>query len=382
MQIETASPVHIGSKDQTLNFLDYVVSKDRIFVVNENLLFQELEKKGLLNKFIQDVTKKQKSGENDLTSLIKSYGLYDNTFVKAISAYIVTKNFNLGASDKPEIKPFIRNGYYQPYLPGSSLKGSIRTAILYNYLKNVSKSDYELVVSNFKKKIAEIPKGKLMKEWDQKRFSEKFLTSLFNSYYLNQQSKNDYKYRFGPNTDIMRAIQVSDTLPLNKDSLELKRVRVLNNKRGEGKLLGIKLSPECIPIGIKLDFFVKVDQELIKYFKENNDKKLPFKNEKDIIDCCNEFSKDIIQNEIEYYETFNNINVDDIVGFYKDLDANLKVGWASGLVATTIFLLLKNESENYQKIFKNYSRGIPVSRRVVTNENNEIVSPLGWVKIS
>lgn len=381
MQIETVSPVHVGGKDQKLDFLDYVVSKDRIFVANENALFEEFSKKGLLKKFTQDVIQKQKTNENDLTSIIKKYNCYDNNFVKTISAYIVSKNFNLGASDKPEIKPFVRNGYYQPYVPGSSLKGSIRTAILYNYLKKVSRSDYERVVSTFKNKIAEIPRGKVMREWEQKRFSEKFLTSIFNSYYLSKQSKNDYRYKFGPNTDIMRAFQVSDTLPLNKDSLELKRVRVLNNKRGEGKLLGIKMSPECIPIGTKLESFVKVDQQVIEYFKENNNKQLPFNNEKDIIECCNEFSKDIIQSEISYYESFKNVNIDDIIEFYKGLNANLKLGWGSGLVATTIFLLLESESDKYKTIFKNYSPGIPVSRRVVTTESNEIVSSLGWVKI-
>ncbi|HNZ61122.1 MAG TPA: type III-A CRISPR-associated RAMP protein Csm5 [Methanofastidiosum sp.] len=382
MLIETISPVHIGGKEQTLSFLDYVVSKDRIFVANENALLQEMEKKGVLKDFTQGVIQKQRTGENDLTSLIKSYGAYDNTFVNAISAYTVSKNFVLGASDKPEIKPFVRNGHYQPYIPGSSLKGSIRTAILYNYLKKVSRNDYERVVSTFKKKINEVPRGKVMKEWEQKRFSEKFLTSIFNSYYLSQESKNDYRYRFGPNTDIMRAIQISDTPPLNKNSLELNRVRVLNYKRGEEKLLGIKMSPECIPVGKKIESFLKVDTQVLKYFKENNGKQLPFNSEKDIINCCNEFSKDIIRSEISYYEGFKNVNTEDILEFYNGLDANLKLGWGSGLTATTIFLLLESESDKYKSIFKNYSSEIPVSRRVVTTENNEIVSSLGWVKIS
>ena len=141
------------------------------------------------------------------------------------------------------------------------------------------------------------------------------------------------------------------------------------------------MSPECIPIGTKLESFVKVDQQVIEYFKENNNKQLPFSNEKDIIECCNEFSKDIIQSEISYYESFKNVNIDDIIEFYKGLNANLKLGWGSGLVATTIFLLLESESDKYKTIFKNYSPGIPVSRRVVTTESNEIVSSLGWVKI-
>jgi CRISPR type III-A-associated RAMP protein Csm5 len=180
----------------------------------------------------------------------------------------------------------------------------------------------------------------------------------------------------------MRAIQISDTPPLNKNSLELNRVRVLNYKRGEEKLLGIKMSPECIPVGKKIESFLKVDTQVLKYFKENNGKQLPFNSEKDIINCCNEFSKDIIRSEISYYEGFKNVNTEDILEFYNGLDANLKLGWGSGLTATTIFLLLESESDKYKSIFKNYSSEIPVSRRVVTTENNEIVSSLGWVKIS
>ena len=156
---------------------------------------------------------------------------------------------------------------------------------------------------------------------------------------------------------------------------------VLNNKKGEGKLLGIKMAPECIPARKKLDANIKVDQQLLKQFKEHNTKTLPFKNEKDIFDCCNEFSKDIVKNEISYYESLKNIPTDEIVEFYKNLDANLKLGWASGLVGTTIILLLKGEEHYYKSIFKNYTFGIPVSRRVVTRDNNDIISPLGWVKI-
>jgi len=117
-----------------------------------------------------------------------------------------------------DIAPMIRNGFGEIYIPGSSIKGAIRTAIAYYLLKHQvpkQKSEIEQQLATVMSSD-QIKKNK--KFMDDQKLTESQLS--FNSYLFSNFKLKlpDYKQPFGKpdtaNTDFLRAIKVTDSIPL------------------------------------------------------------------------------------------------------------------------------------------------------------------------
>ena len=69
-------------------------------------------------------------------------------------------------------RPFVRDGNGEIFIPGTTIKGAIRTALLYGILKN-SEIDRKRVESKIKRRISALqgPGAAIQK----KKFSEEFL---------------------------------------------------------------------------------------------------------------------------------------------------------------------------------------------------------------
>ena len=131
VRLETLSPIHIRGGE--LGGLDYAVYGDVVYVVDADKLFNALMGEGLLERYLQFLSKGVE--QKRLSDFLNGVGLFNEGFLRSISTYTMRCNRGLELAGQ-EVKVFIRGPSGSLYLPGSSLKGSLRTAVILRYLLN------------------------------------------------------------------------------------------------------------------------------------------------------------------------------------------------------------------------------------------------------
>lgn len=116
-------PVHIGN-GKTLSKVDYFFYKDRIYFPNLHKMFLYIKQMHL----IDDYESFMYSARNDLT-----YWLNRKRIISTVAEKCT--DYSIALSKLPNLKSwklstFIKDPYGNPYIPGSSLKGLIRTLLL------------------------------------------------------------------------------------------------------------------------------------------------------------------------------------------------------------------------------------------------------------
>lgn len=391
MKLTLLTPLHIGAEREGATPLNLILYQDKSYVINEERLFGFLNEKTLLDSFLNEI--EEKEDKFVLTNFFKDKNLLEEGILKKVRRYSLNNPANL-SPDK--IKPFVRNGYARPYIPGTSLKGALRTAIMWKILKELKENNEP----RFKEKIVQFIEEKLnfyekkpykekrrQQDWVKKTFFSRgwpgLLELIFQGFRLPGAG-----FRYDAHTDILRVLKVSDTNSLDKDSLTLKKVEVLS-KVGERYKLNKPTYLETIPQGKELNFSLKIDEELLENFrKENQNRKdtlLPFESIKAIIgnplQAAREFTENLREEKKEAY--FSQLGLSSFIPDLNIKEANLRLGWGSGLLGTTLVTLLDEPLRQRLRnlLFTNRGQEIaPKTRRVIV-ENYQPTSSLGWVRL-
>lgn len=350
LHLTTLSPIHIGS-GKSYSYCEFVPAK-----LNENDI-----------KIIKRV---------DLTNYYSS--LSDDrkyTFL----AGLTNSNFKLEQFDKKIKKDFVR---YQCidnshdsfenvqehiktsdklYIPGSSIKGAIRTAIFYDLLT-------EDDMDNIGRDIFSNP-----------FLSDDLLKKHFSSGFGNDAQNN-----------IFRFMQVADTTTTNLPKIEQVLIIMASNGQRKNKSYSIKSNIKSYleTIGANKKF----KSRLTTTFDSNIYRKLKLEDKSEILnlnylkDVLFKFSQDLIYYEMDFADKYD---IDYLSKFYENLNKKntvdaplLKIGAGSGLMATSIAMKLKEYNplsfERVRKSFnrRNYEFEFPKSRKVTKQGK-----PFGWVKL-
>jgi CRISPR type III-A-associated RAMP protein Csm5 len=130
LEITTLSPVHIGDGGR-LTPLDYLEKDRTIHAINEDRLFEELERRGLVNHFINYVEKTRDASLKEfIEKFMRDAGPRVYEGIIRHSSEILS-----GRSGGKQILTFIRNAEDKAYIPGSEIKGAIRIALLHSILE-------------------------------------------------------------------------------------------------------------------------------------------------------------------------------------------------------------------------------------------------------
>ena len=409
--IQLTSPMlHIGSEVSKLNPFEYVQTASQVYLPNQEALAQALQKQG--GRFLQDyieAIETQRPIENLLQQAFgenwtKAKYLEEiPIFTNVLSKWMQQKNQQI-----TDLRPMIRNGMGQLYIPGSSIKGAIRTAIAYYLLKHADK--YQVPsshrVSQIELKLREkLNAGELNSKWKQKSVDDElFMNNLFANYSLLYQDK-DRKTKSIQNTDILRAIHVSDSQPLLKHKIK--------NKKGIPVWHNVPIAAEVIVsshfsdwrakykspnyaemvYNVRTEFTITLDQEMLKWFRHRQGMKLPFQNLDELFNICQEFAQAEWESEVRYWENIVNnrhrgkyLNFDLVwEKFYAKPQCryNLRLGWGSGMLGTTINCLFQEETRAELRdacgiAAPNFEA--PKSRRTIVNSKGEIGYVPGWVR--
>ncbi|MFG6098455.1 type III-A CRISPR-associated RAMP protein Csm5 [Leptothoe sp. ISB3NOV94-8A] len=409
VQIQLTSPLlHIGSAVSWLNPFEYVQTSQKVYLPNQDALARILNQRGnqreYLNKYIRRIEDRQ-----EITSLLRE--AIDEDWQTAVSDRNEPVFPQAMSSQKwvdgriTDLRPMIRNGMGQFYIPGTSIKGAIRTAIVYHMLKHSHR--YKLPKEQ---RVSEIEHRLRRNIGDLKRkakFTDDslFMNRLFCSFNLTYQGKA-VPAREGPNTDFMRAVKVTDSTPLVE--------RKFTRPNGKPGVLNLSIVPEVIISSyfldnrakyrasiyaemvraVKTSFSICLDTEMLSWFRGEQGLKIPFKSVSELLEICQEFAQDQWNAEYDYWHNTKdnsdargkNLDFSHIRHFYKPKQCpfSLRLGWGSGLLGTTIGLLLKDELRAEIRDIcgiraPNFEA--PKSRRTVVNRSSEIRFVPGWSRL-
>lgn len=358
--IEVLTPVHVGSGVKLTEEIDFIKSQYSVHIVPQSELIKYLEEN-------PDELKRFIDGEYKLSAL------------KRIPE---GKKYNISIGRTSEINEFERNGNGKPYIPGSSIKGAIRTILIkkrFDELSTNEKNDLLKRVTNKKK------------EWA----SEPIVKQL-----LGDNSNNN----------LMRVLEVFDAV---FDNLELVKVLILSLTNESGTSYGWKqlwnrqnttnsnqasqIIAETLPIGsisyfsISLNSFLFNNQtaQSILQFNESSLKEI-----NNLRVEINNYSKQKLEKEKEFFEKLtspkklNSVikEIDTLLDKIKNLSQDeliLRISWGSGWKAMTGDFLDQNWLNTFRRNYRLGKTDFPIfpKTRKIVFEDNMPKYLTGWIKI-
>ena len=366
--IKVLSPVHIGSGEK-YTASEYVKSKAK---TKKGTILNIIKRIDVSNYFLSLDDDRKDDFLRDLSN--PNFNLKD--FDKKIpNSYMKYRAINKSKKDigpSQEITEAIKT-LNELYIPGSSIKGAIKSAVLYYEL------DDEMILNISRDVIR-----------NNGRVDNRNYTRWMNDIFTSRKAPTPAQ------GDIMKFLQVSDSSSIKSPTIYDVATVMASFRRGHNEFYSRNKRSreptlsylECITRGNSLSFEINnnYDYEVFK--------RLGLDGKKYLIDFDNIkksmfiFSKSLINHELEFAEDYN---IDYLYKFYSKLEKQnsieeplLKIGAGSGFLSTTVGLKIKKYDENlFDKIRdgtrgKTYDYSFPKSRKITQIGG----MPLGWVQLS
>lgn len=243
VELRVEGPVFIGSgREITKKEYTFLNSFKTAYIFDTVKLVAFLKKRNLYNEFEKYMmgTEKQDLGKWLISKGITSQEFEDYTKYKCDCSDMVIDN-----PRELKILEFMRDSYGNPYVPGSSLKGALRTVLLANDIRKNPKK-YSDVLNNSSQ---------------YNRADKRYYNSLSNE--LENRFANvlnrDNKKRDNAVNDFMSGIIVSDSEVLSlKDIMLCQRTDL----HVDGKETHLPVLRECIKPGTVIKFKLTVDESV------------------------------------------------------------------------------------------------------------------------
>jgi CRISPR-associated protein Csm5 len=405
--IRTETPLHIGS-GRDISPFEYFVDKGMYYRWNEEKIFEKLYQinpdfSDLLNQWIEaNQTKLDDTFDNKRQSKIRnSFTLsefikselkkpeLDQEIRKNPDLYTLYGMPSTGLGGKKTFREQYKTASNEVLILGSSIKGSIRTALLYDALIRLPESRKARVKAIIERSIAigkangkdvslqleneffgcGYEKGNVMQphtdysdakfsllklisftDSDTKLCKDASKTAIVDLYLVNQE-------KIQPQTPIIEAIKSGQVFE-SRFSFDLSFVlmakKLLNDpqktKFGKTEWLGFKE---------KFEYLYNIDISTLNECSANQFEKKIWDH---IQSACNKFGKAIAKKERRYADKHSRLELKQM---YDEIENSTiptsKLGWASGFPATTVFLALENDpfyAESVIKLFEKYMLGV------------------------
>ncbi len=240
--------VHIGNGKEYGKKDYFPDEKNKRICVLDSKKFIGLLNSDKLDSYCQNLLESNEKRSPGLEKWLKKEKLFP-TAKKAIS-YKLNANLQRNKHNNPKyfnVAEFVKTSCAQkfcPYIPGSSFKGALRTALLAAIIASDSDNKY---IDDYRK--------------NKKNANDKIQREVFCQ---DGSGSNDAL------NDIMRFVSVSDSELLDVSDLVLAqkcdRLPKTDEKGGDNRL---NVYRECLNAGTKISLQVDVDERINKYLKDN-----------------------------------------------------------------------------------------------------------------
>lgn len=326
--IQTLSPVHVGSGSRLQKGLDYFPANGRTWLINRPVL------ETALANHPQALEDFASGDELNIHALAARHHLD--------LAQIVASSYR-GEATARDMFEFMRNGMATPYLPGSSLKGALRTALLWKLSASWLPSDAATLDSILQARGERVAGAAVMEK-------------TFNIA-AGHKRAND------ANRDLMRVLHVSDA-HFDAADLELADTRVfnltsettagwkeMNSPRNHDDFRkASQLAVEALRLGAVAEVTLTIDDFLLQHDAAQREARFreyaPHFQAEALPALCNEYAARQIARQLKFFEKYK---LSGLVRFYEELEALraslppsdclLRLSWGSGWQGMTGELL-------------------------------------------
>lgn len=346
-EVEILTPLAINNGNEIKSF-EIIREGGKSYILDFNKLFEN-------ENFVDLVIKSPQilSDENTLKNAFKLLKIDYKKYTKFVLNYPLEKRYN--------IKEFIKTTG-KPFLPGSSLKGSIRTALIKG--------------NNLEEKYKE--RINLLGKKNEEKINKKFF------------DKNVEKKLFGDSYGSpFKFLRISDGYVISNHELKIVPIEVLNVRKRRRVLPYIytEVLDKHTKIKGTIDFRF-LDTIKNSEFKDN------FKNLQvidDFVRKVNNGVKKYINDELDLLPN----NLRELKEFYlkllkrmkmlKDNQFIVQVGFSTGYYSKTVVGKLDSNQIKLMKEkrlldYKVKPEFFPITRRVV--KRNGVMEPLGWILVT
>lgn len=398
--ITTLTPLHIGSGQKLYRGIDYIEHTGALWIANQDKLFNSLLEE-------MEIT----SDQEDLPLVIKT--LTGRTLTELEQAGILQeKHFDLrtglfryflpGQSsaqhEYKELVEFIKDIDNRPYIPGSSLKGALRSIVL---RKLVDQDQGNLGIR--KKTINR--RGNEIEVVDPVKTAQ----LIEQHHFIKAPQKHETYY------DLWRAMRISDSLPIEiqKHALGLWWIFPM---RSRNRVIQppLPVAIEVVPAGTSFEIMVTVDEWLFNNAEARTELQFsPYGRsylQRDLRDIVNWDTRLRINEEYRFYthlsqgltgnlfelvrSATDNIRV--LATEYSNLQDDemlLQIGKGSGWLGKSLgrllrqklspeeFDMLVRDTELGKGTWKASSPDIPFTRQLCSTQDQRYAPP-GWVKVT
>jgi len=379
-QIETLTPLHVGSGQKLLP-ADYVFDRANRAVVRVDLDALFRDRSFPIARYIEKVKETGFSMEREFHNSGLIYRKYELDAASNFSD--LADHLGQGAAD---ILEQIKEGG-RPYLPGSSIKGAVRSLLLRTILKH----DHEREI--YCRKLEETlrpPAGRRIPP-------RNFFSSAAENRLLGQT-----------NYSLLRVLQVGDSSLLASSNLELGCVRILSlTERGgyrwkdlgqgalraSGNQMGTPVFFEAIPAKTVFSGRIKIDTSLLTpaVARELRFTETQIATMKNIAALCREETESLLIREQEFFARLDlPAGIAELKRLQDEADACkanqflLPVAWGTGHRAKTTGWMLPDTLQTMIRgEFRLGREGFvfPKSRKI-SFQNGQPAGLVGWTRVS
>lgn len=372
VSLKTLAPLHIGDGQEYTNF-SYFPHQGRLYFVDSNA-FRKLEKA-------------QREKLLSILSAPKGHSLdtFLNHFPELRQSMSETAQYWLTLPDQKQfnanIFTFIKTGN-KVYIPGSEIKGAIRTAILYNLLNR------DPLNATLKKLLQQFPKGftgkTKVKQLEQ-------LEDKIQALALCPKEKADAKF------DLLKLLHIADSEAKEPSSvLELVQVHAVTRRgRGPSQWCEVAKSGNEFRSEMEIASDPLTREFLHRFAFESSQKQLGIQY---VLRAAHEFYLKVLDEEISFFESFSNTAVRAVTTELQEIKKKstpespvIRLGKHQGFLSLTLAILLREIREKHPGFYNNHilplvtrrsSRysSFPASRKLVQLGGR--YSTLGWVQLS
>ncbi|MCS6795325.1 MAG: type III-A CRISPR-associated RAMP protein Csm5 [Raineya sp.] len=351
LYFKTLSPVSVTTGEKFSPYSDFVLEGKQIIYIDKAKLKTIFEnhpnRDNLIDHYVEGVVSGMDNNRSrfDLKKYLRNFLKVEPTEItlRKHSAFIKEER-------KIIVSEILKNPHFQPYIPGSSLKGACKTALLYDWLKNN-------------------PKGQ---NW------------------LNNLVKNLYDFRSKAESDLQKEMQnykiaFSDSSVLPMECMSIYQITRLNLKEGKTKEKGIPQLVEAI----------NKDYTFSAEFRSENEQEENF-TLNDLFRVFAQFSRDANQRDIEMLSQIKKPNetTKKLLLFYEEIQEKLennqtcfKIGSGKGYFFNSVGLAVyhydKKKFAEFLQVFRpaqkkiNDAQNFPITRVIDAFE----ATPWGWLQV-
>ena len=209
LTLRTLSPLFIGSGEK-LSKKEYILDPKKAIIYFPHLprFITFLQQRGILNEYEAFLLQ---SRQNDLQVFLQDHHIKEKDYHHFV-AYHIPAGEAVKSLKFREVLTFLKGADGRPYIPGSCIKGALRTALAASLIKIVNRQCF----------IGQAQRA------DHNQSSRWYLAREVDNLEQELFCRLEYKDPTGkidlsrnPINDIMRGIQISDSAPLDYERLTL-----------------------------------------------------------------------------------------------------------------------------------------------------------------